>query len=335
LDGDGLFFYNECYFWKYEGGVLIQRLFSMKEKMYAVRIVFYLLCLIIGIAESGSVVDSLAENGRIGNIAVFFPQLHFYADIGRYLHRQTPYLKRHFYVGSSISIDPYWLQLGRRVECLTHFEVNPMMGRTKPDNVVFDPIDIDYALTSIVLIDIDFGDILIGEDHHCFHEVDRKDFPTVYWNKIFGGVQSSNYVPALFAQNLCDTTGNSVVDKMAWKLTWGYYLKRFFGLFSESTINYENYRIQEVQFSYIYAPLQWGRWFVTLDWDFSAGTYKDKDTPRSVYWNSRWSVAGHFFTHKRGAALRVSYFRDQMPLLRGKTRFSKHRLFLTSVETYF
>lgn len=267
------------------------------------------------------------------------PEVHFDAAIWRYFFRNNQYFRDHRLIGSEIRIEPYWLSWRDRLLLGSFFEVNPGFGSKKPGHeVVFDPIDINYALTTVLEYRLPSVRLTFGEDHRCFHDVDRKDLPTVYWNNFFISAHSPNYGRVHFYEYSEESTALSLAEKISWSTRIGYFAKKFFGLVQESIVNYENSRIVEAEAGARYHLHRWEVVALGASGEVKVGlSEKPPLAPSGVesYWRISIALESEFISHSEGGGVLFARFvLDDMPSHHGQPRFSDNRMLQLGVRVF-
>ena len=100
------------------------------------------------------------------------------------------------------------------------------MGQT-PGNVVFDPMDINYGIVPTIEIATPLALVQVGLEHHCFHEIDRTELETIYWNKLYAALGSVNYRYYDQWSRLVNEANWSQKDRLAWYFRYGFFVKKF------------------------------------------------------------------------------------------------------------
>jgi len=214
------------------------------------------------------------------------------------------------------------------------------MGQKGLRNVLFDPLAVNFAFTTI--FEFRFRPLMVhvGEDHRCFHEIDRKDFPTVYWNMLYLAACSRTMRMSVFGPQVVGEVEWSAERRFAWYARWGVFLKGFFDLTTDSNVDFENPRIHEAQLWLRYAVLKRRRFVLASLGRTSVGAWKDGDEVRA-YWRQVFGVENSFCGRMGGVSLFVYYFLDDMPPhqkfqspYHDDPRFSKDRLLEIGIRLY-
>jgi hypothetical protein len=267
----------------------------------------------------------------------FLPEMHMSGFLSRYLLQKNDYFTKHYFLGSNVTLEPVWVSYAKLAYFAMVFEINPGMGQKGLDNVLFDPIDINYALMTIFEFRFRPCIVHIGEDHRCFHEIDRKDFPTVYWNMLYLAAATKNYrAPGFYAQCAAEN-GWALLRRLSLYIRWGVFLKGFFDITIDNNVDYENNRIHEALFEGRYAYFCRQNVVLSVDSKTKAGLWKEKEIDggeRKPYWEQWFGMQAAFCSQNRALMLFANYILDDIPLYRGKPRFSKDQLLEIGVRIF-
>jgi hypothetical protein len=210
------------------------------------------------------------------------------------------------------------------------------MGKT-PGNVVFDPMDMNFAI--LPTVEWRPGGLLVmtGLDHHCFHEIDRKDFKTVYWNKVILNVGSANLRPAKYWSILTDDTNWTLKNRLSWNVGFSYYMREFFGIVAKTSINGENKNITDLSTEIRWAIYKRRGWIVNAKSVDLVGYFEDpteQGMDNGAYWRTENSVEFNFRKGRNGGMFFVTYTLDKMPQFQGIERFSRDQLLQMGVKFF-
>ena len=294
------------------------------------------LCLICvpGKSVEASTYDSFWE--MIYQNFDLLPEYHIEADIFMFFLHKNSYFKNRYYLENNTNIDFVFLSFKDLVYSVWYFELQTGMGQT-PGNVVFDPMDINFGIIPTIEVRSPLLRFQGGLNHHCFHEIDRKDFPTIYWNKLFLAVGSDNMHLSDFWNNLTQKNAWNYKNRFSWNINWGYYLRKFFGVVRETTINGENWKVHDVTIDARFAFYQRRSWIFCTRGKTVLGFWKDQPDEienSGAYWRQEFSFEPNFRMGKRGAMLFLTYTLDSFPLFHGMPRLSRDQLLQIGVRFF-
>jgi hypothetical protein len=211
------------------------------------------------------------------------------------------------------------------------------MGQKGEGNVFFDPMEINFGIiptfefrTSLLLYQF-------GLNHHCFHEIDQKDHTTVYWNKLYFSVCSNNMRIFSYWLNLTKEDGWTYKNRISWRFTWGYYVREFFGIIRESTINGVNKYVHDAIIDIRYAFYRRKSWIVNARFRTTIGYWKNlpnKPDDNGGYYRFDIGIENHFRRGEKGAMAFLMYTLDHLPKYQNIPRFSRDRLLQIGIRFY-
>lgn len=151
------------------------------------------------------------------------PGFHVDGAITRAHNQKNQYFVEHYSVNSLILLDIEFLAI-RDLTILMEFTVEGGMGHTK-DNVVFDPMDAQYGTDPVLEYRFPLLCAQAGMEHHCFHGIDVQQFRTIYYNKPFVGVSTTNYRAGDFWTSQADSAGQTWLKRVSGQLRWGFFMR--------------------------------------------------------------------------------------------------------------
>ncbi len=272
----------------------------------------------------------------IYNTFEFLPEYHIDADIFTFMLHKNDFFEERYFLESNSNLEFSFISFKKFVYSVWRFEFQTGMGRT-PGDVVFDPVDINYGLVPI--FEFRFPSLIFqcGLNHHCFHEIDRHEFETIYWNKPFIVFGSKNMRLIDHRTQLLQEGSWTLENKISWSFTWGYYLRKFFGIVGEHTVNGVNKYVHDAVIDVRYAFYQRRSWIVNAHGKTTIGYYKNlKGRPpeNGAYWRHDVSLESNFRQGKRGGMLFITYTLDDLPKYQGYPRFSKDKLLQLGVRFF-
>ena len=280
---------------------------------------------------------SLAEKLILSmyNTFKFLPEYHITADISKFFLQKNDFLKNRAFIDNNTFLD---LELVRykNISSVWQFNLHTGMGQT-PGNVVFDPMDMNFAIIPTIEWRPHRMTIAAGLDHHCFHEIDRKDFKTVYWNKVILNIGSANSRPSQYWTNLINDTNWTVQNRLSWNFGHSYYMRDFFGIVAKTTVNGENKNITDLSTGICWAFFKRRGWIVNARSSDIVGYFEDtpeQGTNKGTYWRTENSVEFNFRKGHNGGMLFLTYTLDKMPEFQGVERFSHDQLLQVGVRFF-
>jgi hypothetical protein len=211
------------------------------------------------------------------------------------------------------------------------------LGHVPGDNV-FTVLNVAFGYNPTIEVRLKPATITVGAAHRCFHEIDRKDFPVAYYNRLHLGISSPNARLNTYWSTLAGDSLFSQRNRFAFTIDGGYYLKEFFGLVASSKLNGHIPELWQARTSCRYAVYKRRSWIVALYGQSLAGTFS-RDEGYTVgnggiwYWKQTFGAEAYFTRGARGGYFYVYYHLDDLPAAPslpdyalGHSRFSKNGL---------
>jgi hypothetical protein len=262
----------------------------------------------------------------------FLPDYRMDADLQTFFFHKNAYMKERLYLEANTNIEFVLVSFKDLISSVWKFEFQTGMGQT-PGNVVFDPMDINYGIVPTIEYKTPYALFQAGLEHHCFHEIDRTDLATIYWNKLYVASGSLNYRFYDQWSRLVDEANWSQKDRISWYFRYGYFVKEFFGIIDSNKINGNNDYDQEGWANVRYTVFRRHSWIVNATGLTKIGLYGG--AAHHVYWRQDFGAESEFRRGKRGIMLFANYTLDDLPLNQGVPRFSKDRLLQVGVRFFY
>jgi hypothetical protein len=285
-------------------------------------------------AGSLSVEDASLQSIRNQAPFTFLPEMHAGADISRFLFPKNPAYEKKYFLESDIFLEPVWLSYKEFFYLITSFESNLSMGQKRFVNVLFDPAEINWAITTTFEFRPRFCILQFGEDHRCFHEIDRKDYPTVYWNMLYFAAGSDIMRNSEYSRSVISRGEWSFASRFSWYVRWGVFLKGLFGLVRENNVDYENDRVHEANARLKYSVFSWrnmvfsARSSATAGWWDEPEIYGDHDR---IYWRLSNGFEASIHRGKSSFSIFADFYLDDIPEYPDRMRFGRDRLVETGI----
>jgi hypothetical protein len=265
-----------------------------------------------------------------------FPRFHVDADMSRYYGQNNDYRSMHAFVEDDITMHYDFVSFDSIVTLKVQFMVKIGMGHSLED-VVFDPMDIGYGFDPQLRVHIRYGNAECGLQHHCYHEVDRKHFKTVLYNKLFAGFSSPNFHPLDFVNGAATQQPWHCSRNLAWLARWGFFMREFFDRVRPSSISYHTNAVQELNAEAVASLYRLGSLLLCLRTKARLGSWDDYNLDEPLwkpmtYWQLQCIPEIHTPLGNRNACVFLSYTRDELPRFRDhrdnsfQPRFSMDRL---------
>ncbi len=266
----------------------------------------------------------------------FFPEYHLKADVSMYFLQRHNYRSKavqdyyyqRYFVENNTNLEFAFLSFRKKLYSIWQFDFQAGMGKT-PNNVVFDPMDMNFGIVPTIEYRLPSVNIHAGLDHHCFHEIDRKNFPTVYYNKLVFGAASPNNRLFNYWQGLQDSSSWTLKNRFSWSSQFGVYLTKFFGLVEPRMINGGNTKRWELCVGSRFAFYHRKSWIVNLRLNGTAGYDANSEfvtRHNGIFGAIEGSIEGVFRRGDNGGMFYLTYTFDRLRMYKGQPRFSRSGL---------
>lgn len=275
----------------------------------------------------------------------FLTDFHLDADLMVFFAHKSGYFKQRYFLENNTGIELELLSWRQLIYSVWRFEYRIGMGRKGKDNVFFDPSEIDFGIIPVFEVRTPALIYQFGANHHCFHEIDDKQYSTIYWNRGFLALGSPNFRRYTYWRALNDSS--KWVDpkyRFCWYGGWGYYVKKFFGIIRETTLNGNNPLVQEFFGELRYAFAHRRSWVFVGCCKGRLGYWKQD--PRNAhllvgntkrkggYGSFSFGLESNFRKGTKGGMLFGMITFDHFPLLEGIPRLSRDQLIEIGVRFF-
>ncbi len=267
----------------------------------------------------------------------FLPYHHMYIDLNMFLFHKNGFFRQSYFLENSTQFEFALLAIRRKLYSVWGFDLGVGMGKT-PRDILFDPADVSFGIIPVIEYRTRNGlRVQGGVEHRCFHEIDRLEMPTVYWNKAFLALGSHNMRLGNYWHTLIKAGPRSwtLRNRLSWYLRGGYFVKRFFGIIDENTLNGENDAILCGHADLRFAIYRRRSWVVCLRELLEVGSYRKGAGDVGGYVIETLGIEAHFRRGIRAGMLFVDFTLDNHPYqVDGKHRFSRDQLMQIGVAFY-
>jgi hypothetical protein len=261
---------------------------------------------------------------RLLNRFEFMPEFHLTADVMTYAnHKSTEYRQR-FFIETNSDMEFVFVSWRELVYSDWALYVKTGMGR-QDGAVIFDPRDVRYGITPSIELRLKPLDCKLGLEHFCFHDIDRDDGVTEYWNKGFGEISSKNFKLPVYRQRLNADSAWNIKTQFSYSVRLGHYFKRALGLLPEAVLGGGQRYNWELTLDNRYALFKTHDWLVNVKTMVNVN-YSREYRPMQTYVAG---IEGHFRRGAGGSLLFLNYnILDQL------TVRPKDKLFELGVRFY-
>jgi hypothetical protein len=188
---------------------------------------------------------SVAPAPVAGSDIAFAPEYHFYQDIHAFLAQKDSLFRQRYFLEWTSGAHVAFFSVNDRFFLFGDMSANVGLGK-QDRNIVSDPREIDaaFGLTGEYRRQgLFFG---AGIDHRCFHQIDREEWETTYYNRLFASVSSPHFRLPFFRSRLSGTESLAFKDRCAWQAEISGYPYGFFGILDTSTIEWNNEYVADI-----------------------------------------------------------------------------------------
>jgi hypothetical protein len=189
---------------------------------------------------------------------VYGPEYYFNETFLRFFNPKNDSFQNRYFLENSLALEAAFLSLDRRWFFLFNVVVNFDMGR-QAGAILLDPRETDMGFGPTFEYRQKQLIIQASLDHHCFHQIDREEWNTLYWNKLFICAASPNLREGAYREFLRRPGEAGWDRRLSWQAGYGYFVHEFFGLLDTSALSWGNAYIHELVFSARWAFLR-GPW---------------------------------------------------------------------------
>jgi hypothetical protein len=276
-------------------------------------------------AFSSEVLDSIVSNTKL------LPKIHLYADYHGFTLQKDSLFREKYYSEHNLYVDMTFFELYKILSLNFRSEMRGGLGRS-PYGLVFHPRDVSFGLIPYFQVNYKGISYQLVLDHRCFHEIDMKETPTVYWNKMILSISSENYEISTFTKNLCVERKWDLSQRFSWSCDWGYYPRSFPGVSPGKVMSDWPYYIQDFNLTGKFSFLHWRNFIVNCNGSTTIGAeYEDNSfDSKRIYWRQTAGIETLFGKPEFGGSFFVNYILD-----RGMQRFdSKDKLLEIGVKLF-
>jgi hypothetical protein len=248
-----------------------------------------------------------------------FPEYHTKFDLTTFAFHKSAYFRQQYLAESNTGLE--FMFVSFRDLLYSTWDVQFKIGLGDiPGNNVFSVLNIHFFINPTLELRLAKVIINAGYEHLCVHEVDRKNYPVIYYNAPILSVGSSNMRISRYWQNLAERNEWSFVNKLGWRLSYLNFMKDGFGLVDPNKVNGFNPYSHELRLDARYAVYHRRSWIVTVREQIRFGQFDRMEgvvDKGGFYWSQNLGFEVFFRKGKRGAALYCTYNLDDLPMVKG------------------
>ncbi len=267
----------------------------------------------------------------------FVPEIYLDIDLITFANFKNEDFKNRYLLENNTNLDITIFSFRETFYSMWYVDFQTFFGRKGKEDVVFDPREINFGLVKLFEFRLKPFLIHFGNNHHCFHEIDQDELPTVYWNKAFLGIGSLNFRQAEYHEGLIKEGAWTFKDRFSWYFSSGLYIREFFGIVRPTTINGQNLYRSDFNLQLRYAFYRRKSWILNFENDLTFGHWKSLENQPEAnggYISNTTSLVSNFRKGKAGWQTFVSFTVDELPEVTGFDRFSKDKLIQIGVKFF-
>jgi hypothetical protein len=269
------------------------------------------------------------------------PEYHTKFDLTTFAFHKNTYFKQQYLAECNTGLE--FMFLSFRNWLYSTWDVNFKIGLGDiPGNNVFSVLNIHFYINPTWEVRLKQFILSAGYEHLCVHEVDRKNYPVIYYNAPMLSIGSSNMRVSRYWQILAEGQDWSFLNRLGWRFCYLNFMKDGLGIVNPDKVNGYNPYSHELRLEARYAFFLRRSWIFTAHEQLRFGQY-DK-MPNVVdhgglYWREGLGFEIFFRKGKRGALMYFTYILDDLPMVRGLNDqslpvFSKDKLLEMGVSFF-
>ncbi|MDQ7798054.1 MAG: hypothetical protein RDU76_03800 [Candidatus Edwardsbacteria bacterium] len=232
----------------------------------------------------------------------FMPEYHMVGDVMAFANHKDAEYRRRYFIETNSDLEFVFFSYRGLIYSDWFLYMKTGMGR-QDGAVIFDPRDVRYGITPSLEIRLKKANLRAGLEHFCFHDIDRNDGVTEYWNKEFLEIFSNNFRLGEYRRRLIAEGSWDQGNRLSNSTKLGLYIKRAFGLLPEAVLGGgHNYRWELTQEN---------RWafFRSRDWLVNIKTLANANVRRDGHVLQTYvlGLEGHFRRGAGGSMLFMNY----------------------------
>jgi hypothetical protein len=261
-----------------------------------------------------------------------FPEYHAKVDLTTFAFHKDTYFKQQYLAEFNTGLE--LMMISFRQLLYSVWYVNSKIGLGDiPGNNVFSVLNIHFTISPT--LEARFTNLILyaGYTHLCVHEVDRKNYPVIFYNAPSIGIGSPNMRVSEYWKVLTESANWTFKNKIGWRLTYLNFMKDGLGLADPGKLNGHNPYSHEIRTEGRYAVILRRSWIVTIHEQLRFGQYDPTDEVDhgGLYWSQTLGTEIFFRKGIRGAAMYFNFILDDLPMVKSLTGqylpvFSKDKL---------
>lgn len=229
------------------------------------------------------------------------PEYYFQQDARFYANYKNEEFKEAFLVSGKTEFEAVFVSYDEKIMMGMYYSNYIGMGRQSA-SILFSPRDVDYTLRPFFEFRRKNLFYQTGLDHHCFHQVDRKERETPYWNELYLQVSSDNYRFQLKSKYLIEDDRWDFFDRFSYQFKAGYFVRKF-GNMNKSLLNGQHPWGSNFSLGTGYSFFKSSHWILGAHHNFALFC----DTTGSPYWSGALELSADIYKRKHILGFFINY----------------------------
>jgi len=229
------------------------------------------------------------------------PEYYFQQDARTYSNYKNEEFKEAFLVSGKTEFEAMFVSYDEIVFWGMYYSTYIGMGRQNA-SILFSPRDTYYTLRPF--FEYRRGGLFYqsGLDHTCFHQVDRKERDTPYWNEIYLQISSDNYRFQLQREYLLEASVWEFFDRLRWQFRAGYFIREF-GNVDKTIINGGHPFANNFSLGTGYSFFKSSHWILGAHHNLALF----RGTAGTNYWSGAFELSADLYSFKHTLGFFINY----------------------------
>ena len=176
---------------------------------------------------------------------VYAPEYHFHETFLEFFHPKNDSFKNRYFLENTLALEGAFFSISNRSFLWGEVIINFDMGR-QGGAILLDPREVDMGFGPMFEYRMERAILQAGLDHHCFHQIDKSEWNTLYWNKLFISGGSPNMRESAYREQLRHPDALCWNRRLSWRAAYGYFVHSFFGILDTNALSWGNAYIHEI-----------------------------------------------------------------------------------------
>ncbi|HUI94050.1 MAG TPA: hypothetical protein VLX68_17560 [Chitinivibrionales bacterium] len=273
------------------------------------------------------------------------PEYYMQFDMSAFALQRDAFFRRQYLAEPHPDLDFYLFSFKSFIAMAWDVDFLFGLGEVPGDNV-FTNLNVSLGYGPDLELRLRNAWVTAGLEHRCFHDIDRKDFPIVWWDRLHAEASSPNARLNTYWRTLVADREFSYRNRVAWQAGAGYYLKELFGWVDPYKIDGNDPFIWDASAKCRYAFYKRRSWIFSMRGETTVGNFSRLDGSHVAngtnwFWREAVGVEAFFIRGARGGCVYALYDLDDMPVqpsdppfTLGDSRFSRNGLLQIGITVF-